>query len=224
MKEKEFKDWLSKRLWKGEPLAKKAMDNRVRRCQRADRGLHGLGFTQSTLDEVFDDDKWDELLVHLNALASDPDPDMTIVRAVVPQAEDPKGQLSNMIAGLRQYGHFREGRAPNYSVAGVADEDDGGESQADQIRRYVLENYIKPARANGQSTVTITVGVLNNEMGLHIAWPNICQVLEGRLFLELANLPPPASKGPKQSTTRKLTYTLAGENESVIRPKHRRPT
>lgn len=215
MKEREFRDWLSERLWKGEPLTKKAMDTRVRRSQRAERGLHGLGYAQSTLDEVFDDGRWGELLAQLTALANDPDRDMTIVRAVVPQAEDPQGQLGNMIAGLRQYGYFREGRDPNYSVTGVADEDDGGESQADEIRRYVLENYIKPARLRGDATVTVTVGALNNEMGLHMAWPNICQALEGRLFLQLANVPAPAAEGPKQSTTRKLSYSLAMENESV---------
>src|ERR1700753_2639062 len=106
MKEQEFRGWLSKRLWKGEPLTKKAMDTRVRRSQRAERGLHGLGYSQSTLDEMFDGGRWDELLTHLTALASDPEPNMTIVRAVVPQAEDPTGQLGNMIAGLRQYGYF----------------------------------------------------------------------------------------------------------------------
>ncbi len=219
MKDQGFRDWLSKRLWKGEPLTKKAMDTRVRRSQRAERGLHGLGYSQSTLDEVFDDGRWDEMLAKLAALASDPDPDMSIVRAVVPQAKDPKGQLGNMIAGLRQYGYFREGRDPNYSIAGGADEDDGGESQADEIRRYVLENYIEPARLRGDATVTITVGPLNNEMGLHMAWPNICQALEGRLFLQLANVSAPTAEGPKQSTTRKLTYSLATETASVTRPK-----
>ncbi|MBE7728248.1 AAA domain-containing protein [Komagataeibacter sp. FXV3] len=195
------------------------MDTRVRRSQRAERGLHGLGYSQSTLDEVFDDGRWDKLLAQLTALASDPDPEMTIVRAVVPQAEDPKGQLGNMIASLRQYGYFREGRDPNYSVAGIADEDDSGESQADEIRRYVLETYIRPARLRGDATVTITIGALNNEMGLHMAWPNICQALEGRLFLKLANVPAPTAEGPKQSTTRKLTYSLAMETESVPEPK-----
>lgn len=219
MKEQEFRNWLGKRLWKGEPLTKKAIDTRVRRSLRAERGLHGLGYSQSTLDKVFDDGGWDRLLAQLTTLASDPDPDMAIVRAVVPQAEDPRSQLGNMIANLRQYGYFREGRDPNYSIAGVADEDDGGESQADEIRRYVLENYIRPARLRGDATVSLTVGALNNEMGLHMAWPNICQALEGRLFLQLANVPAPAAEGPKQSTTRKLTYSLATETESVTKPK-----
>lgn len=219
MKEEDFRNWLSKRLWKGRPLTKKAIDTRVRRSLRAERGLQGLGYSQSTLDKVFDDGKWDELLAQLNTLASDPNTDMAIVRAVVPQAENLRGQLGNMIAGLRQYGYFREGRDPNYSVAGVADDNDGDESQADEIRRYVLENYIRPARLRGDATVTITVGPLNNEMGLHMAWPNICQALEGRLFLQLADVPAPAAAGPKQSTTRKLTYSLAMETESMGQPK-----
>lgn len=219
MREKEFRAWLSKRLWKGQPLTKKATDNRVRRSLRAERGLHGLGFSQPTLDALYDEGKWDDLLAQLTTLMNDPEPDLAVVRAVVPQAEEPQGQLSNMIAALRQYGYFREGRDPSYTTAGTADDEDADESQADRIRRYVLEKYIAPARAEGKATVSIIVGPLNNEMGLHMAWPNICQALEGRLFLDMAKVPPPAAEGPKQSTTRKLTYSLQTETGSVTGPK-----
>jgi hypothetical protein len=58
MREAEFREWLGKRLWKGEPLTKKATDNRVLRSQRAERGLQGLGFSYETLDQLFDDGKW----------------------------------------------------------------------------------------------------------------------------------------------------------------------
>jgi len=113
----------------------------------------------------------------------------------------------------------REGGGPNYAAAGAEDEDEDDESQADRIRRDVLDHYITPARASGQATVSITVGPLNNEMGLHMAWPNICQALEGRLFLELANVPPPTAEGPRQSTTRKLTFSLKMEAGNVTGPK-----
>lgn len=83
------------------------------------------------------------------------------------------------------------------------------ETQADRIRQYVLERYIEPTRQRGDVSVTIVVGPLNNEMGLDMAWPNICQALEGRKFLELAKVPAPVAEGPKQSTTRKLTFTLS---------------
>jgi 5-methylcytosine-specific restriction protein B len=219
MKEQQFRDWLSKRIWNGQPLTKKAVDARVRRTHRAERGLTGLGYFQSSLDEIFENGKWGELLAQLTSLARNPEPDIKIVRSVVPQAEDPKGQLGNMIASLRLYGYFREGRDPNYSIAGAEDENGKGVSQADEIRRYVLQNYIEPARLRGDAVVTITVGALNNEMGLHMAWPNICQALEGPLFLQLANVPAPAAEGPKQSTTRKLTYSLAVETKSMPKPK-----
>jgi 5-methylcytosine-specific restriction protein B len=86
---------------------------------------------------------------------------------------------------------------------------DDNETQADRVRQYVLERYIEPARLRGEATVTIVIGPLNNEMGLHMAWTNICQALEGRKFLELAKVPPPIAEGPKQSTTRKLTFALS---------------
>jgi len=219
MQEKEFRAWLGKRLWKGQSLTKKATDNRVRRSFRAERGIHGLGFAEDTLDELFDAGKWQQLLDKLTALKSDPEADLEGVRAVVPKAEEPKVQLGNMIAALKQYGYFREGRDPSYSTSETTDEDEEDESQADRIRRYVLDNYITPARAEGQPTVTITVGPLNNEMGLQMAWPNICQALEGRLFLELANVPRPTAEGPRQSTTRKLTFSLKSEAGDVTGPK-----
>ena len=73
----------------------------------------------------------------------------------------------------------------------------------------MLQRYIEPARQRGDPSVTIVVGPLNNEMGLNMAWPNICQALEGRKFLKLAKVPAPIAEGPKQSTTRKLTFALS---------------
>jgi 5-methylcytosine-specific restriction protein B len=49
-----------------------------------------LAYSQSTLDEVFDDGHWDDLLAQLTALVSDPNPDMAIVRAVVPKPRIPR--------------------------------------------------------------------------------------------------------------------------------------
>lgn len=98
---------------------------------------------------------------------------------------------------------FRPGYWPDETAT------DDLETQADRIRKYVLERYIEPARRRGDESVTIVVGPLNNEMGLNMAWPNICQALEGRKFLELARVPSPVTVGPKQSTTRQLTFALA---------------
>lgn len=363
MREPEFREWLGKRLWKGNPLTKKAKDNRVRRSMRAERGLKGLGFEQATLEAVFAEGEWDALIARLTQLKDDQNADPAKIRSVVPQADEPKGQLTNMIAALKQHGYFLEGRDPNYGAIDEPDtsdlpmtdeellvrfdgdvrfctarkgwteeqrsafcmmaravntvgldwyhtnipeirfgrrspEDDkapgtlgsvqlrknGGflafshqhdrlelegtyqfdqpsaelfaaavngaedtirswlppapprqgfwpdetvtdeaETQANRIRRYVLDQYINPARKRGDTSVTIVVGPLNNEMGLNMAWPNICQALEGRKFLDLAGVPPPVAQGPKQSTTRKLTFMLS-EGASPVAQLKPQPT
>lgn len=116
--------------------------------------------------------------------------------AVIEEAEE-------SIRGWLQPQPARQGYWPDETAI------DESDSQADRIRQYVLERYIEPARQRGDDRVTIVVGPLNNEMGLQMAWPNICQALEGRKFLELAKVPPPIAEGPKQSTTRKLTFVLS---------------
>lgn len=96
-------------------------------------------------------------------------------------------------------------------------------TQADRIRAFVLQRYINPARARGDESVSVVVGPLNNEMGLNMAWPNICQALEGRKFQELAHVAQPIAEGPKQSTTRKLTFTLS-EGASAVAQMSAEPT
>ena len=142
MREAEFRAWLDKRLWKGKPLTKKAKDNRVRRNFRAERGLKGLGLTQATLEAVFEEGAWDALISQLAQLKDDPDSDLAVVRSVVPQAEEPSGQLSNMIAALRQYGYFLEGRDPNY---GAIDEPADGDNSLGLTNEFVEGNAVPDA-------------------------------------------------------------------------------
>ncbi|TIX93577.1 AAA family ATPase [Rhizobium sp. P44RR-XXIV] len=96
---------------------------------------------------------------------------------------------------------------------------DDTESQADRIRQYVLDRYIEPGRKRKEVSVTVVVGQLNNEMALNMAWPNICQALEGRKFLEMARVPSPIAEGPKQSTTRKLTFALSEGAKRLVQLK-----
>jgi 5-methylcytosine-specific restriction protein B len=98
MREPEFREWLGKRLWKGNPLTKKAKDNRVRRSKRGERGLNGLGFEQATLEAVYAEGQWDALITRLSELKNDESADLSVIRSVVPQSDDPSGQLTNMIA------------------------------------------------------------------------------------------------------------------------------
>ena len=83
---------------------------------RAERGLKGLGFEQATLEMVFEAGLWESLIARLSELKNDQNADLSAIRSVVPQADEPSGQLSNMIAALKQYGYFLEGHDPNYGA------------------------------------------------------------------------------------------------------------
>jgi 5-methylcytosine-specific restriction protein B len=117
MRDAEFRAWLGKRLWRGVPLTKKAKDSRFRRILRVERGLAGLGLSETTLEAVFEADQWNRLISRLTDLRDDPAVDAAAVRSVVPEAEDPTGQLGNLLAAVTQYGYFLEGRDPNYGAS-----------------------------------------------------------------------------------------------------------
>ncbi|MGI9250173.1 MAG: McrB family protein [Pseudohongiellaceae bacterium] len=80
--------------------------------------------------------------------------------------------------------------------------------QSDRIRHCALNYYIEPAREREKESVDIKVGDLHSEIGLSQSHPNVCQVLEGPKFFELANLHQPTKKGPPNSSTTTYTYTL----------------
>lgn len=139
MRESDFRAWLDNRLWNGKPLAKKAKENRYRRTARAERGLSGLGFAQASLDAVYAEGQWGALIARLTQLKDDPDADPTAVRSVVPQADDPKSQLTTMIAALKQYGYFLEGLDPNYGAS-----DDPADGKDDLgLTRDVVEAVLR---------------------------------------------------------------------------------
>jgi 5-methylcytosine-specific restriction enzyme B len=58
-------------------------------------------------------------------------------------------------------------------------------TQADQIRRFILDNYIQPARMAGTDVVTVRAGDVHRDMGLSNAMPSVCQALDGKKFAEL---------------------------------------
>ena len=48
---------------------------------------------------------------------------------------------------------------------------------AEEIRSYVQNQYIKPARRRGDKKVTIRAGDIHDEMGLSNLQPHVCDVL-----------------------------------------------
>jgi hypothetical protein len=81
-------------------------------------------------------------------------------------------------------------------------------NNADEIRQFVLDNYIIPARLRNERNVTIRAGDIHSDMNLHWRYPNVCQVLRGNIFLTMANLEKISETGPKFGGNTYFTYNL----------------
>lgn len=63
-----------------------------------------------------------------------------------------------------------------------------GETLADRIRSYLVQHHIEPARQRGDETVTIRAGDVHKELGLNAQMPSVCQAIESKALLQIANL------------------------------------
>ncbi|MGM0511778.1 MAG: AAA family ATPase [Pseudomonadota bacterium] len=199
MFEVEFREWLEIRGAKTQA----GLNSRIYAVKTIEKNLAALGSPHADLDAAYKADGFAQLRQRIKQIRSDAKDNGDDYRLLMPDSEQPLNRLSNWNSWLGQYGRF------------LGDDN----SQADDIRDYVLENYITPARERGDASVTLVVGPLNNEMGLKMAWPNICQALDGQKFQELADVPPPVTEGPKMSTTRKYTFLLTEGDNLVAQTK-----
>ena len=81
-------------------------------------------------------------------------------------------------------------------------------SQADGIRKFVGDNYIEPARKRGDKTIVIVSGDVHDRMGFFERWPNVCQVLDGKIFHKQFNIKLVSRTGPKQSSTVEYEFQI----------------
>lgn len=116
MREAEFREWLGRRTWNGNRLTDKAIRNRVGKGHRIERALPELGFNERDLDAVHAEGGWPKLLDALRALWSDWRSEEAATRRMAPHAPDPSRQIGNLLNVARQYGHFSDGKDPNYDV------------------------------------------------------------------------------------------------------------
>ena len=115
----------SRRSWKGAPLTTTANRNRIGWLKSLERTLPLLGFRRSDLDAVHEAGEWDELLSQLSAMRSNWRSNEVAARSLAPEAGDPSGQINNVLASARLYGHFADGKDPNHDAENVEDEEDG---------------------------------------------------------------------------------------------------
>lgn len=81
-------------------------------------------------------------------------------------------------------------------------------TQADQIRRYVIDHYIQPARLTGQSTVRVNADAVHCALQLENRYPAVCSALDADRFYTQAKVTLVQRIGPKQSTTAEWCFAL----------------
>ncbi len=81
-------------------------------------------------------------------------------------------------------------------------------TQADRIRDFVKSNYIDPARAKGQDTVSVRSGDVHFAMSLSQRYPAVCSALGSNKFEQLCNIERLSIEGPINGANTVYTYRL----------------
>ncbi len=184
-KENEFKAWLEQ----GGAQTDAGRYSRAYAIRTIERNLAALGVPYRNLDEAWEADRFETLRERLRKMREDARAGGQDYRILMPDSENLHNRLSNWASWLGQYERFLAGDPPKAA------------KDADRIRQYVLEHYIEPARDKGRDQVEVLVRDVNEALGLKEAWPNICQVLGGRIFQDMAQIPEPERIGADQSST-----------------------
>jgi len=88
---------------------------------------------------------------------------------------------------------------------------------SDQVRDFVSNHYIAPARKAGLSTVRVRAGEVHKALKWDLRRvPQVCAALSTRKFLRSAHVELVKKNGPPsgQSTTVEFTYKLLDESKS----------
>ena len=59
---------------------------------------------------------------------------------------------------------------------------------AEEIRKYVQNRYIEPARRRREKEVTIRAGDIHDELGLRARQPLVCETLRGEKLQQQCNV------------------------------------
>jgi len=81
-----------------------------------------------------------------------------------------------------------------------------GTNSALEIRSFLADRYIKPARRRGDKRVSIVAGDVHRGLNLTNRVPNVCQVLESKKFREENRLEIEERSGPPSGMGTRMTY------------------
>jgi 5-methylcytosine-specific restriction protein B len=191
MNEEAFKAWLEA----GGAQSEAGRNTRTYAVRTIEKNLRELGSPHADLDAAWQADRFDHLRQRLKELRDQFKAGGTEYRLLMPQSDKPFERLSSWRSWLGQYGQFLSGEAR-------------GERDADHIRQYVIEHYIESAREREADTVDVLVSDVNTALGLNQAWPNICQAVTGKKFLEMADVESPETIGAERSSATVFRFHL----------------
>jgi hypothetical protein len=79
---------------------------------------------------------------------------------------------------------------------------------ADEIRAFLINKYIIPARNLGKKAITLRSGDIHDQLTLPNRYPNVCQVMSGDKLLTQANIKLQLRTGPEQGVNVYYTYII----------------
>lgn len=86
-------------------------------------------------------------------------------------------------------------------------------SQADDIRQFVVVNYIAKARSRFEQQVSVRAGDVHRDMTLQNAMPAVCSAIGSNKFELEANVREAGRSGPANSSTSTFTFALLDQGE-----------
>lgn len=81
-------------------------------------------------------------------------------------------------------------------------------NKSDEIRKYVKNKFIIPARVKKTARVTFTALDVAKGMGLEDRYPMVCSSIDAKKFLEYARVNLIRREGAVQGSTAKWTYKV----------------
>lgn len=219
MRREAFADWLSRRTYKGARLTATANRSRMAWLKALERSLQALDLQHDDLDAVHQGDDWSRLLSRLAAIRSDWRSNEAAARSLVPEAADPTGQLGSVLAAARLYGHFADGKDPNYDADDEAGDDDTTDADHPFLLFDAADVPYQPVRnfnrATGVSAFRIRPRGAGNKSQEAIETGEIVEVARAMLIVGLAARAKAISGGPVNYLTygggKLVRYELSAE-------------
>jgi Family of unknown function (DUF6884) len=91
-------------------------------------------------------------------------------------------------------------------------------SNADQIRKFVVNRYVSPAKAEGRVIITVRTGDVHKAMSLSNAMSNVCSAIGSTKFEQLAGVTQTKRAGPRMGANVYYQFNLNSAPTATFQP------